>query len=102
MFRPKAGKPKFIERQPSRGPAAYDSRPIPPPMRPTSINRSLSNAQPNTPAIEPNTLVVAVDFGKESPPNLSHIPSVDRTLANEIDRDNFHRYACFNPLLEDF
>ena len=68
MFRPKSGKQKVIERQPSRGPAAYDSRPIPPPMRPTSINRSLSNVQQNAPTVEPNTLVVAVDFGKEFPP----------------------------------
>ena len=78
MFRPKSGKQKPIERQPSRGPAAYDSRPVHvQPMRPTSINRSLSTVQPNVPAVEPNTLVVAVDFGKESLSPLSVVPTVE-------------------------
>jgi len=62
MFRPKSGKQRPLAREPSRGPAAYDARPVASPIRPTSINRALSNAT-NAPAVEPNTLVVAVDFG---------------------------------------
>lgn len=71
MFRPKPGKQRPLSREPSRGPAAYDSRPVASPIRPTSINRALSNAT-NAPAVEPNTLVVAVDFGTSPfPPFLS-------------------------------
>ena len=66
LFRPKSKTPaKPLGREPSRGPAAYDSRPAPPPVRP--INRAASTAS-TAGAVEPNTLVVAVDFGTYSYP----------------------------------
>lgn len=60
----------------------------------------MSNVQQNAPTVELNTLVVAVDFGKEFPPHSIPILQLisNITLANEIDRYNFHRYAYFNPL----
>jgi hypothetical protein len=64
MFRPKSKvPPKPLAREPSRGPAAYDSHPAPSPVR--TVNRATSNAS-NVGAVEPNTLVVAVDFGTSS------------------------------------
>jgi hypothetical protein len=61
MFRSKTAKQKPLQREPSRGPAAYDSRPTPAsPVRP--LGRALSDGA-TSPGVEPNTLVVAVDFG---------------------------------------
>jgi hypothetical protein len=67
MFRSKTAKQKPLQREPSRGPAAYDSRPTPSPVRP--LNRALSDSA-TAPTVEPNTLVVAVDFGKIPTPFL--------------------------------
>lgn len=85
MFRPKPAKqPKPLVREPSRGPAAYDARPASSPVRPM-MGRAVSNAT-NPPAVEPNTLVVAVDFG-----NISSSPQLFKIKANEINRYYFYR-----------
>ena len=75
MFRTKTSKQKpSLHREPSRGPAAYDSRPAPPPAR--TLNRALSDSA-TPPSVEPNTLVVAVDFGNSPLP-----PAPSRLFAN--------------------
>jgi hypothetical protein len=62
MFsRSKTSKQKALTREPSRATAAYDSRPVQP-MRPTST-RPMSDPSVTSNTVEPNTLVVAVDFG---------------------------------------
>jgi hypothetical protein len=84
MFRSKTGKQqKPLVREPSRGPASYESRAMPPMRLP--LTRPLSEAGTPTTA-EPNTLVVAVDFGTAS---LS--PSIGSSLIM-MDRDYFYRY----------
>jgi hypothetical protein len=75
MFRTKTSKQKpALHREPSRGPAAYDSRPAPAPVRP--LNRALSDSA-TPPSVEPNTLVVAVDFGN-CPPSTVVFSANDR------------------------
>jgi len=62
MFgRSKPAKQKPLTREPSRATAAYDRGPTQP-MRPMS--RPLNDSRGTPTAVEPNTLVVAVDFGK--------------------------------------
>ena len=63
MFRGKNTTPKpkvNIGREPSVGPASYDNRPRVPPTRPDVRVPSATGSQNS---VQPNTLVVAVDFG---------------------------------------
>src|SRR5271156_1784986 len=63
MFRGKTTTPKpkvTIGREPSRGPASYDTRPRAPAPRPDARVPSDTGTQNS---VQPNTLVVAVDFG---------------------------------------
>jgi len=92
MFKQKSAKPKPIIREPSRGPASWDNRQAPAPVRPVIRATNVSGTAPQ---VEPNTLVVAVDFGNITPsPSL---PSPLLQLLTENCRYNIHRYV-FNEL----